>query len=285
MRFFLYRNHKLIIMKYFLRLFTAILLILSFSCSSGDSDSSDDSGDTNLKLLKGYTKEENGQITELVNLVYEGDKIIELVSDFNSKISYEYENNLLVLEERFDYDFSSQQYNVFDDVTTFQYVDNILFSDKAVYDVDTDEHNKHKYSLLSNGKISQYDFYQDEDVNNPIPPGGSRIFTYNQNNVVLESQTNGNGNEEFRIERTFDDQNNPMRNVNIQSTRQIWALLLSPMSDNNMLTRNAYDNNDELYWSLSYTYQYDEDGYPISRETYNNLTQVIDEVLTFEYYE
>jgi hypothetical protein len=272
-------------MKYFLRLFTAILLILSFSCSSDDSDSSDDSGDTNLKLLKGYTKEENGQITELVNLVYEGDKIIELVSDFNSKISYEYENNLLVLEERFDYDFSSQQYNVFDDVTTFQYVDNILFSDKAVYDVDTDEHNKHKYSLLSNGKISQYDFYQDEDVNNPIPPGGSRIFTYNQNNVVLESQTNGNGNEEFRIERTFDDQNNPMRNVNIQSTRQIWALLLSPMSDNNMLTRNAYDNNDELYWSLSYTYQYDEDGYPISRETYNNLTQVIDEVLTFEYYE
>ncbi len=271
-------------MKLINKFFLIVALITVASCSSDDS-SDGTNGQANLKLLKSYSTEFNGQVFNIASFIYEGDRVVEVTFQFDEKIIYTYNNDQLVLEEQFNYNFANQQYNVFEEQTTFQYEGGVLFSDKAVYDIDTDAHNKHKYNLLANGKISKYDYYGQDEINGSTPSGGSRIFTYNQSNIISESQTNGEGDEMFRIERTFDDKKNPLHDANVDSTRQIWGLYLSPMSDNNMLTRNAYDNDNELYWSLTYTYEYDEDGYPISREAYNNLTQEVEEVITFEYYD
>ncbi len=267
-------------MKYFKFLF--FLFISFLACTSSDNDETEQL--STEKLLKKYSKEVGGQIVNAVEFVYNEENLVEVTFPLSGKLIYAYENNLLVLEEKFDYNSSSQQYDVLDESTTFQYEDGVLISDLAVYGVEPDEHNKHKYTLGSNGKILQYDYYGSGDISSFLPSGGSRLFTFNQSNVVSESQTNGDEDEMFRIERTFDDKNNPILNSSIQSKRQIWALFLSPMSDNNMITRNSYDENNTLYSSLAYTYEYDEDGYPIKREELNNSTNELEEIILFEYY-
>lgn len=257
---------------------------LIFSCSSSENSSGDEVSETTEKLLKKYSKEINGQIVNSLELVYDGNKVVEVLLPLNNRITYTYENDLLVLEQDFDYSFSNQQYDIFDDQTTFQYENGVLVSDKEVYDLETGDHNKHKYTLSPNGKIVQYDYFHDGDINSWPPGGGSRIFTFNQENVVSESQTNVNEDEMFRIERTFDDKKNPLLNSNIQSKRQFWALFLSPMSDNNMINRNSFDENNELYSSLTYSYEYNDDGYPIKRMEFDNLTNQLVETILFEYY-
>lgn len=256
---------------------------LTLSCSSDDGNSddgnNDDNSNTNQKLIKKITISQNGDLQLIYTFEYNNAKLISLTEESNNKTEYNYNEEALSFERRLAYDFNSNTYNSEFERTDFEYTNGILISD-LVTENDTPI-QRHDYIINGDGKITQYDFFN--FFNNQWNSGGSRFFEYSSGNISEEIQADNNGDVVFKYQYTYDNQNHPLINLDIQIRRQLWGYRLNSMNDNNILSYTSLDENNNIQSSFSYTYQYDSDDYPVQREKIDlNNDQVI-ETIDYEY--
>jgi len=262
-----------------LNLLLGILIGLTILSCSSDNSNNEESPSDKSKLIKKITITQNGTPQSIFTFEYSNDKLISLTEELDNKTEYNYSGNQLNYELRLEYNFSTSSYDLEYERTDFEYQSNILKSDLVTENGNYKE--KQDYVLNTNGKMIEYDFYY--YFINEWYSGGSRLFEYVSGNITKETQTDNNDNVVFKHQYTYDDKKHPLVNLDIQIRRQIWGYRLNSMNENNILSYSTYDGNDNLQSSFTYTYIYDNDGYPVEREKLESSTNQVIETILYKY--
>lgn len=276
-----YKQFKLLkIMKTLNLLGILLILFITLSCSSDDNTVIDNTSE-NSNLLKRIILQQNGDVATEWEFEYDNNLLISITNEFDEKLEYNYlENGFLDYEKTFLYNNADETYDIETEKKDFLYDNEILISD-IVYENEQIIYG-HNYILNDQGKIEEYIYYSGSDLNSY---GGKRIFEYESGNVTEQIQTDSNDDLANKYQYLFDSQKNPFLNLDIQIKRLFWFEGLNSMNYNNINSYTIFDSNDIQIVSYSYMYQYNDDGFPISRQKINNTNNEITEMVTFEYYD
>ncbi len=257
-----------------------LIVFITLSCSSDDNIVVDNTSE-NFNVLKSIILQQNGNLITEWEFEYDNNLLISITKKFDEKVVYSYlDNGLLDYGKKYLYDDVNEAYQIEAEKKDFLYENNILITD-IVYENEQIQ-NGHNYLLNNQGKIEEYIYLNGSQLS---IYGGKRVFEYNSDNVIQQIQTNSNDEVANKYQYLFNNKKNPFFNLDIQIKRLFWFEGLNAMNDNNITSYTLFDSNDITIASYSYIYQYNDDGFPISREKVDNSNDEIVENVTFEYYE
>jgi hypothetical protein len=242
-----------------LNLLLGILIgITIFSCSSESNDNDNGNPEPNLKLIKKITVFENGIVQPIQTWIfdYSNNRLTSLTLNNIVKREFNYSGNNLDFEQRFEYNSNNNAYDIEAERFDFEYENNVFSSRLESENGILTERDD--YTLNSEGKTTQIDhfFYS----NNQDTFSGSTIYEYSSGSIINRKQTFQNGGIAEENILTFDNNNSPFINLEMDVRRLISTFFFNALSDNNRLTYSTVEvNNNPIF---TYSYQYDLDNYP-----------------------
>jgi hypothetical protein len=221
-----------------------ILTLISSSCSSDNNSNNDDDPSSVLKPSSFTVTESDGDNWTL-NFEYNENLISKITTDYGSTTTYNYDGKRLI-------SFTTTQ-NGTSETTQFIYENNRLVETRT-----DDELDIYKFFYNSSGQINKVNW----------------IAAGNDNISFLEYDNRGNVIEEiddfstFRF--TYDNKNNPFKNVFPQLDAEIWWPWYGSLINNQLEVSEKLAN--ESTFSTKYTYEYDfnENNFPIQRRQVRN---------------
>ena len=184
-------------MKKILTLVSAIALVFT-SCSKDDDSGTNES--ENILLKK--TISTQGTNTEFYDWTYDGNKIVSIIGNDNSKDLYTYTGDLITKLEEFD-------------DTTLEYTTNYFYNNGKLVSMEEIESgatqkNRTDYTYNSDGTVSftRYTVVIATNATNTIHNG--KLFFAN-NNIIKKEVIRTNSTS--TITYLFDDKKNPLMNV------------------------------------------------------------------------
>jgi hypothetical protein len=266
--------------------FLQILLIASLfiGCSSSNDDDLTTEDTTPLLVTKQNYLSADGTYDGSMNYSYDGDKIVKMeTSDGEEKVEFTYKGDEIS---------KSVTYlnNQIREINEFLYTNGKLTSQKV-----TESYSAHTYNFTIN-----YDYVNDNYVKYTRVTGystnSSGVITYsttnyeafisngNLNKIISKSTSSGTTTYNY----TYDDKNNPYKNIRGYAKAMIFDTTNSDLSSINNLTKRTYNQsllNTEYSGTITKAITYTGNNFPskiVTVEKNNNLpTQSY--IDTFEY--
>ena len=227
-------------------MFVAAASLLMTSC--GNDDSADTTpAETTILLKKSIETYQDGYVLTST-YTYDGNKIVGGTYSDGTHDVFTYTNDNITKIQTYDGD-------TLDEEETFEYNSNgqvITYIYKS-YDFD-DYAERTTYAYNSNGTITATEYTGNHSAQ--TEPSGTRVLTILNDNITKNVSTDTNGEVSDTETFTFDDKNNPRKNI-----LGIKAINIAYGIDgaNNILT--SLSGGPEDY---SYTYTYNVDGFPVT---------------------
>ncbi len=249
-----------------------VILLLSalalFSCSSDDSDNTtnndpndpnnDNGGQSSVIKPKSYSVEESDGDSWTLNFEYTDNLITKITTDFGSTSELEYENGKLIS--------ITTNNNGSIEVEELIYDNNRLIERRS-----DDGQDIYKFYYDNNGRVDEVNW---------IAAGNDNIsyYTYDSSgNVINEEDDFGT----FKF--TYDSQKNPFRNVVPQLDAEVWWSWYGSLINNQQEVSERLSGQTDFTLKYTYQYQYNQDGYPVSRRQINP-DGALRETVTYTYY-
>lgn len=243
------KNEKMKLNSFFKQM-TIVCLVLLVSCSS-DSDSSNP-----LVLVKRINTV--GNESENIEFVYQNNKLIKGISG-NNYIEFAYDGNKVITAKNY-------ANNILTRTNTFAYSGELLTSitsdgsdaQRTIY-----TYINNKLSLIDREYLSgtEWIFREKEEI----------LFDTNSNISQLETIFNA-GNQVFttKKENSFDNKNNPLRDVNPYIRLFIDFINIDELSKNNVVSYDYFSPSNSTT-SVNYTYEiiYNENEFPTEMKRFS----------------
>lgn len=259
-------------MKKLLYVFSALALLF-VSCSSEDTP--EDTSSTASVLLKRIVETDPDGIVSTATITYSGNKIVKMSFDDGTYENYTYTGDLITKSESFDE--NDDLYESF----IYVYDSNGKLTESRWLDyVSPSGSSKQVYVYNADGTISFQEFLGDVD---------------SQTNFYREGKIYANKYEEYVPEEvgsypahtithtfTFDDKNQPMKNVT--GFDKTWfAFSGYGINSANNITSDLHTNTLGVYQPITSTvYTYNSQNYPITEAETNHTNS--DEVTNIQYF-
>ncbi len=225
----------------------AFIALTTLSACTGNDD---DSNNSDTVLVKKITSDAGTDYEETATFTYDGTKIKRITYDSSNYIKFTYTGDLLTLSE-------SYEDGVLDQKQIFTYNEEGQLIDLKYYEIDSDDPStdyfqRTTYVYNANGTISTTS-YDDEAGTNVTSTG---TLTVVNGNLVSFNNSNYSGTY------TFDTKNNPFKNI-----KGYFAIILAGEEGG---INNILSSNNDFDQVTTYTYTYNEDGYPVTETELNN---------------
>jgi hypothetical protein len=262
-----------------LNLLLGILIGLTiFSCSSDDSNPSEEPELNEKKLIK-VTEEGTYGIYEKLYIYDSDNNVTEIESSFTEfgqtdsdlhNTVFSYENNLIVSAINYE---DGTLYKTYE----FNYSNDNLI-ERIIYDSNGIEDEKLEFTYNSNNEIESFNYYVESDLQQ------TQDFTYNTNgNIITAEDTDYS-------EIQYDTNPTPSNNFT-NSNKVIFGTesLIMNLCGNNETNRTTTYNNSlpsETIRHFETSITYDTDNYPLSKilvQTDNSGNEINTRTTTFEY--
>lgn len=262
-----------------LNLLLGVLIGLSmFSCSSDDSNSNEEPGLNEKKLIRVIEEGNYGTYEKLY--MYDSDNnVSEIESSFtelgqtNSDVYhtiFNYENNLIISATHNN---NGSLYRTFE----FNYLNNNLI-ERIIYDANGIEDEKLEFTYNSDNQIESYNYYVETEFQQTVN------FTYDTNGNIITAEDTDYSEIQYDTHSTPSDAFTNSNKIIFEAE----SLLMNLCGNNetNRTTTYNYLLPNEVIYHFETSITYDADNYPLSKivtETDNNNNQRIVRTTTFEY--
>lgn len=264
-----------------------ILLIsgLFVSCSSSNDDEVMTEPTTPILLVKQNYLAANGTVEGSMNYTYNGDKIVKMeTSDGNEKVEFTYNGDEI-----------SKSINYVDNqirqINEFFYTNGKLTSQKV-----TESYSPHTYNYTINYDYVNENYVKYTRVTSYTTNSSTGAITYsttdyeafisngNLNKIISKSTNSGTTTYNY----TYDDKNNPCKNIRGYTKAMIFDSTNSDLSSINNLTKRTYNQlllNTEYTGTTTKTLTYNSNNFPSKIVTVENNSNVPTQsyIDTFEY--
>jgi hypothetical protein len=235
---------NLLRMKKILCLFSALTLVLISSCSSDDSSSSDSSG---IVLLKKTIRTDSDGLKITTNFTYDGNKLVSIVDNSgDGNTYYTYTNDLIIKEVYKLPDGTVEQINTYEYDTNKRLV--VFVRSEPIDELGT----KHVYIYNADGTISIKDYIGDDKSQTVFNGEGKITFT---NGEITSITTDYSPDKAY----TYDDKNNPMKNV-IGLDKIAFEDSDASGIFHNIVSEKDTESNEVVG---TYVFTYNSDNYPV----------------------
>ena len=242
-------------------LFTTMIL-LNFACNNDDDEIISDT-DNSIKLVKKITIYGMDDVDSQGNPIYTTD-----IYNFE----YNSDNQLIKLFKENSNDFTLIDYSNGDPVKFNYYSQNVLNTSNFLELIYTNNQLSSTLNYSNNSVEDRTDYiYSNNKVANifgcsseiPCNENSSyrAYFSYNNNNISEKNEYIGN--YHFSVTNSYDTNNHPFKNLNINLQIILKNNFFYNISENNPTQTNYYSQNSSTpYQSIIYTYIYDDENFP-----------------------
>lgn len=258
--------------------FLIIFLTTIVSCTT---DNGIDQTENRLMLPKTLIVNYGYSDSDVISFTYEGNKIKSILSK-SQKNEYVYSGNKIVLETKYKI-VNNQDIKLSE--TSFSYVNNKLYS---ISTIENENVKERKYIFLYNddGTIKKEDYYFDDPSGKVLQSDSNDVLTFDKGNLIKSVYDWGNNRDVITSSRyEYDTKNNAFKNVlgfnkllydldllyelNVFSANNITKHVNSPIKSGTIIFE-PYAN--------TMIYDYDKNGYPTKRTTYDFMGEKIQEL-------
>ncbi|HEU0124843.1 hypothetical protein [Flavobacterium sp.] len=248
-------------MKKLVLLFTVLSLIV-LSCSSDDSNSSEDKSVLPKTISYIYPSIYLGTNTKST-LTYNGNKIVSS-TDEDSKTIFTYTGDLITKQEVFDIDDQGKETKTDEAVYTYENgkLKTRIFKENITAQYPDGEYIvKVVYTHASNESISYVNYSVDKNSKVELKTSEG-VLTYKDGNLIKEQNTNSSGTSSRDYE--YDGKNNPLKNI------QGFNQLLNEISDigRGNVVKTTFKPSGSSTATYLTTYIYNDKNFPTKHTSY-----------------
>lgn len=267
-------------MKKFL-LALSVLGLVSVSCSRDNDENISDNGNKEIPILPTKFIHEDG----VSELKYDGDKLLEIVNKYDETetVTFKYDGDKIV--ERTIIEPNNDK-----EIAKYYYTSDNKLKSSSLYMEETDNGTKYitnynrEYTYNTDGTISVVE--KRKYINSNVESIVNYTYTISNGNLAKKVETRDG--ETYVRTYTYGNKNTPFKNV-----RGFDLLLLEFEEDNfginvskNQLISTQLEREGEILEAHSYTYEYNDKGYPIKeveKQLKTNHSNEYEYTIKFEY--
>lgn len=219
----------------------AAITLIILSCSGDDSQSTDPVSDTILLKKAILTNEAEQSIT--YNYLYNGNKIVSMTGSDGSSVTYLYTDNNITYKKSTSAGMTREEFNEYDEdgkLTTN--INKTIFHNNPSISANINS----SYTYNEDGTTSVHDIIDFLEGSSGDRERDYQII-YSENTITYDYGGN------YKDIYTYDEKNNPMKNV----------LGFNDLSQN-LLTLYTQTNQTGSVMMYDYDYQYNDVDYPVS---------------------
>ena len=238
-------------MKKTLSMAAIALFMMTASCSSDDSNETVNPSTETVLLKKIVTTYEDGS-TETGELSYEGNKLIKMVYGEEEYETFLYNNDGLLAERHI---FAINDNHEYKHVYTYD-TSNKLISFSEIFTHSIGSYNTRiTFTYISNNTITAMRYISLGDAEEELYD--TSIITLTNNNIASVSTETASGSSETTSSFTYDDKNNPLKNISAYEVIMLTGYRHGGGINNLISESDSIDG--VLYTS---EYEYNSNGYP-----------------------
>ena len=225
-------------------LFVGLIII---SCSSDENnDSNENSQELQKLIMISDTELDSDEIQSTIELIYDNENLTSIKEIFVG-----------IGENIWNYTYSGNQLETVNDIPV-SLINDILIIEYT--------YEREEYIVENNKLVSLTAYFRDE-LDEPFQFNFKELYTYSNNNITetrfLDSNNSVTGFNTYE----YDNMNNAIKGLKDINRWIFPNSSIYGISDNNVVNRKEFDEDGNLLTEFQYEYEYDNNDFPIKRQT------------------